>query len=506
MQLARKITLPLALAVFAVLGVSAFVSVQQELELYGQDVKRDQAISARVLSLAIARESARASIDDALKMVNEANRDQTRLLFLFVRDDELETKGSLDAESIASLHRGETLFHVDKEEWGSASTFAPITFPDGTSGALWVQEPLIAQRESIQRIVVSQIFTAVVLGIVWALVAIGLGAIIIGRPMKKAADKARRVGEGDLAGPLVIDQNDEIGDLAREMNKMCEELLLSREKLENEVTVRLQTQEQLRHADRLNTVGKLASGIAHELGTPLNVVAMRGRMAASGEVLGADAQNNGRVIVQQAESMTRIIRQLLDFARRASPAKTHESLNTLVSQTIVMLGPLAEKQGCTVTLNEGPVVFSEIDRGQIQQAITNLVVNALQALPGRGNITVSIARELARPPADVGGPESAYARILVKDTGPGIAPDVLPRIFEPFFTTKDVGEGTGLGLSVTWGIVRDHRGWISVDSELGLGTEFSIFLPATEDPTFSVGGKSQGRTPTGETRAAVSIT
>ena len=147
MQLARKITLPLALAVFAVLGVSAFFSVQQELDLYGQDVKRDQAISARVLSLAISHEAERSSPEEALKMVNEANRDQTRLLFLFVPDDELVTKGSLEPDAIAALQRGETVFHVDKEEWGSASTFAPLSFADGSGGALWVQEPLIAQRE-----------------------------------------------------------------------------------------------------------------------------------------------------------------------------------------------------------------------------------------------------------------------------------------------------------------------------------------------------------------------
>ncbi len=483
MLLARKITLPLVLAVFTVLGVSAFISVQQEVELYSQDVQRDQAISARVLALSIQREARHSSKDEALRVLNEANRDQTRLLFLYLSHEELTTKGSLDAANVAALNRGETVFRVDKDEWGSASTYFPLVLPDGSHGALWVQEPLTAQRESIRRIITSQVFTAVVLGGVWALVAIGLGAVIIGRPMKKAAEKARRVGQGDLTTPLVIEQNDEIGELGRELNNMCDELLRARERLETEVTARLQTQEQLRHADRINTVGKLASGIAHELGTPLNVVAARGRMAASGEVLGPDAQHNGRVIVQQAESMTRIIRQLLDFARRTSPSKTYESINTLVAQTISMLGPLAEKQKCEVTFSDGQTLFAEIDRGQIQQAVTNLVINALQAVRGEGRVSVTLQREHARPPADLGGPEGDFARLTIADTGPGIAADVLPRIFEPFFTTKDVGEGTGLGLSVTYGIVRDHRGWLSVSSKLGEGTTFAMYLPISRNET-----------------------
>ena len=421
MKLARKMTLPLALTVFAVLGVSAYISVEQEVELYRQDIKRDQAISARVLSLSIERQPNQISAADALNAVNEANRDQTRLLFLFLTGAELATKGSLGVAQIEQIKRGEVVFKVDEDEWGSASTFQRVTLSDGTQGAIWVQEPLIGQSNAIRRIIVLHIVTALALGLVWALVAIWLGAVIIGRPMRKAAEKARQVGEGDLKTPLLIDQNDEIGDLAREMNKMCEELLASREKLEVEITARLQTQEQLRHADRINTVGKLASGIAHELGTPLNVVAVRGRMAASGEVAGADAQKNGSIIVQQAETMTRIIRQLLDFARRTSPSKTHESLNALVSQTISMLEPLAEKQQCVVQLEETSAVYAEIDRGQIQQAVTNLVMNALQAMKPAGSVSVSLGTKHLRPPADVGGPEGHYAKLTVRDSGSGIA-------------------------------------------------------------------------------------
>jgi two-component system, NtrC family, sensor kinase len=119
----------------------------------------------------------------------------------------------------------------------------------------------------------------------------------------------------------------------------------------------------------------------------------------------------------------------------------------------------------------------EVDPGQLQQALTNLVVNGLQAMKRPGTLRVRLGHAQALPPVELGGPESEWVRLDVTDEGEGISPEVLPRIFEPFFTTKDVGEGTGLGLSVSYGLIRDHGGWISVSSEPGCGSCFSIFLP-----------------------------
>ena len=120
---------------------------------------------------------------------------------------------------------------------------------------------------------------------------------------------------------------------------------------------------------------------------------------------------------------------------------------------------------------------ADIDAGQIQQALANLVVNGIQAMATGGRLTVSIAQVEAHPPADVGGASAVFARVAVEDKGKGIPPDLVPRIFEPFFTTKDVGEGTGLGLSVAYGIARDHGGWIAVDSTPGKGSRFELYLP-----------------------------
>jgi signal transduction histidine kinase len=300
-----------------------------------------------------------------------------------------------------------------------------------------------------------------------------------GRIGRALSEKARRVSTGDYTAPLTIEQNDEIGELAREMNHMCDELTASRGRLERETKERERAQGALRHADRLTTVGLLGAGIAHELGTPLNVVSLRARMIASGELSEhADVRASAESIHEQAGQMTRIIRQLLNFARRSSPSSAPFSLTTMVRESASMLRPLAEKASVRFDLSALDEVEVTGDADQLQQALTNLSVNAVQAMARKGGtVSISLKRDRVTPPPDLGGAAVDCARLEVRDDGPGMDADTAGRIFEPFFTTKPVGEGSGLGLSVTWGIMRDHHGWISVDSQPGSGSTFTLFIP-----------------------------
>jgi two-component system, NtrC family, sensor kinase len=261
------------------------------------------------------------------------------------------------------------------------------------------------------------------------------------------------------------------------MNAMCAELEAAREALAQQTAARIAAMDQLRHTDRLATVGKLASGLAHEMGTPLNVVSGRAKMIATGEAVGDEAVECARIVVAQADRITKIIRQLLDFSRRRGPQKARIDVQSIARQTIELLVPLARKHNVSLLLEGDEHVTADIDAGQIQQALTNLIVNAVQAMTAPGEVTVRLGRERVRPPPDIGGPEADHARIDVHDTGRGITGGDLPRIFEPFFTTKQVGEGTGLGLSVAFGLVREHKGWIAVESEVQKGSVFSIYLP-----------------------------
>jgi signal transduction histidine kinase len=185
------------------------------------------------------------------------------------------------------------------------------------------------------------------------------------------------------------------------------------------------------------------------------------------------------VVVSATERMTRIIRQLLQFARRGGVDKAKRDLRDLARDTLELLRPLADKRRVTLALDGGDVdATANVDAGQVQQVITNLAMNAIQAMPDGGTVEVTLERRPGHAPADSGAVDGECLCVCVKDGGQGIPEDNLRHLFEPFFTTKDVGEGTGLGLAVTYGIIREHGGWITVESEVGRGSTFTVYLPA----------------------------
>ncbi len=242
---------------------------------------------------------------------------------------------------------------------------------------------------------------------------------------------------------------------------------------------RLQTTiAQLRHADRLKTVGTLASGVAHELGTPLNVVSARAEMIAEGQTTTDDAKTYAKAIMGAADRMAKIIRQLLQFARQTSAQKAPCDLAAIARETAELLKPLANRRSAQIVCAKSSVEASlDADSSQLQQVIMNLVINAIQAMPAGGEVTLHVDEATLVPPIDLGSKEARFLRLRVEDRGGGIEEANIAHVFEPFFTTKEVGEGTGLGLAVAYGIVRDHGGWIAVTSKVGLGSTFSVYLP-----------------------------
>ena len=482
MRLARRLTLALLLGIAVVMAVSASLQVARERELFASDTAADELEIARAVRAAVGFIASSDGVERAEALVRAVDAAERRTRLRWIALDETRPEAAhLAADAVAALRAGREVSIVDEVgDDRRRFTFLPVLRTDGTPTpfAIEVSESLAPQaayiRGSQVHIVVKTLLMLAVCGVVVSFV----GLWLVGRPIQALSEKTRRIGAGDLSGPIELKQDDEIGALARDINAMCDRLAAAQDRARSEAEMRVTMLEQLRHADRLKTVGQLASGVAHELGTPLNVVSGRAKLIADRRVEDDEAADSARIVMEQAERMASIIRQLLDFSRRREPRLVAGDLGDIAARTVEMLATIARKRGVSVELVRGETPTTVVvDHGQLQQVLTNLVVNAIQASAAGGSVTVSLGREVVRPPGDVGGAPAEHAFVRVADRGHGISPEHLPHVFDPFFTTKTVGEGTGLGLAVSYGIVRDHHGWIDVRSEVGAGSVFTAFLP-----------------------------
>jgi two-component system, NtrC family, sensor kinase len=479
-RLATKLAFAVALIMVAIFSIRAYETSRREIARAEADLRELQFIIGRALRPAILEVWRLEGRKRALEVLDYADERIQRTRAVKIAWVPLNPPTPAAATLIGEKDLGEMARHFDatvvRSEGGWLKTYVPVHVQHRLEGALEISETL-APHEQRSEAEVRAVMVRAAIGAGASIVAVSLlGFLLIGRPLRRLGDLAKRIGAGDLDGGLEIRQRDEIGQLASEMNQMCVRLRAANARVQEETAARIGALEQLRHVDRLRTVGTLASGIAHELGTPLNVVSGRAKMIATGEVAGADVTDSARIIVDQVDRIAKIIRQLLDFARRREPDRGRHALTAIAEQTLTLLQPMAVKRGVALSV-EAAAVEADVDLGQIQQALTNLVVNGIQAMPAGGRLRVTIERRREVPPPDVGGGLADVAVISVHDEGVGIQSANVPRVFEPFFTTKDVGEGTGLGLSVAYGIARDHGGWIAVESREGKGSRFSLIVP-----------------------------
>ncbi len=476
MKVATKFALAfLACGVLSVLVYSA-VAASREVDRLESTVAEDLASMGRTLStsvLAVWERDGDARAFELVAKQDAAAEHETidvRLTWLDVEGSNSRApRGGLSV--VPSLLRGEQRTWVGVRPNGAREIYAyiPLVRPGHRPAALEISRPLVRESDLFWQEVRAQLLTSTVVAAFATFLAVTLTGWIVSAPLARVTAQARRIGAGDLSQRLPVRGSDEVATLITELNAMCDQLIDARKRAADEASRRVTAIEQLRHADRLRTVGTLASGIAHELGTPLNVIAMRAKMIATGEIPESEAPASAKIIVAQADRVTKIVRQLLDFARRRAPNRAEADLGELAERTAQLLEGLAKKARVELVVKRDAPVRAKVDAAQIEQALTNLVINAVHAMPDGGTITVTTREETAR--------ERRCAVVEVTDTGTGISKENLERIFEPFFTTKAVGDGTGLGLSVTHGIIADHEGWMDIESELGKGSTFKVYLP-----------------------------
>ncbi len=252
-----------------------------------------------------------------------------------------------------------------------------------------------------------------------------------------------------------------------------------------DTTQQRETEAQLRQMQRLDSIGQLAAGVAHDFNNILAVIQGETGLLLMDAAVGSPTTEALRQIQQAAARAADLTRQLLLFSRQHTPQLAVVNLNEVVEGLAKMLKRLLSERIATRFVSSASPATVLADMGMMEQVLVNLCVNARDAMPKGGHLLVETSLveptddDLARLPEARPGP---HACLSVTDTGLGILPDALPHIFDPFFTTKEGGKGTGLGLATVHGIVKQHQGWIKVDTAVGQGTTFRVFLPQTDKP------------------------
>ena len=459
MKLVAKYTFVLVTALGLAIAVTAYFHVQHDTLHFEDDMRTDHRVVGQVLQRLLAD----IWLDTPRK--GEARSRDTM---------ELANSGGGGARFEWVL--GGRPFEQQAIEGHEFVSRFPVRVHDVAIGTLIVRESLDDRDRQIHSELVYTLVSFAVTVALCIAASFSLGGWLVGQPIRKLVDKARRIARRDFAGAVDIRRKDELGELATEVNAMSDALSRALTQIATQTEARIAAVEQLRHAERLATVGRLAAGIAHELGTPLSIVSGHAQMIAGHEISDDEIETSARTIDREAARVGRIVRQLLDFARRRGPGPDGTACDAAEAARgcMALLGPMAEHNEVTARCHtpEGQV-RAAIDEDSLHHVITNLVVNAIQAMPSGGKLQVAVS-QIQSTPRD-GEPPRGEIRIDVVDTGCGIAPEALPHIFEPFFTTKEPGEGTGLGLAVVYGIVEDHGGRLAVDTS-PQGTTLSVFL------------------------------
>jgi len=411
----------------------------------------------------------------------------TTLSWVWFDEVKLQFAGKNEIVSrLVALEQGaaQTFIAHDAKRNRLCYTFVPVVVPGERRGGVQISQSLLPLIRFTQKVLVQTTVVTALLILFCGGVTYFLIYTKIRRPLEKLSRKAIEIGKGNLVADLEIQGDDELVHLAGIMNDMCTRLLIAQEKIHFENLARLKTLEQLRHTEKLSTVGQIAAGIAHEIGTPLNVVDGRAKMIIREPLERDEIIDCAKIIKIQAERITLIIRQLLDFSRKKKiTRKARENIVTLIRQVVHLLQPLAGKQGVGLQLKVAAAVnvYSLVDTQQMQQVFMNIIMNAIQATATRGDVQVEVANVQLKSLLHTDNQVKEFLRIEIRDEGPGIPPENLQEIFTPFFTTKSVGLGTGLGLSIAREMMEEHGGWIEVHNRRSKGAEFTLFLKLEEN-------------------------
>jgi signal transduction histidine kinase len=478
LKVGTRFIIALLLVLLPVMGGYMYWNVHRSTQSYIHDLERESRATTRSL---------RAAIEDDIR-ANEW--DQVQDIFERVR-----TEGSEAA-----------VFTVDGKLWFALPSFperlkTPPMWPqpgqakwpfefrvDFGSNGEWIcdlvrlgapKHPLFGYLlvandfSDVRRDLRERVRISIIAGIVTLLIMVALIAVAVRRYISRPLDElSRRVMSFSTETSSRIPVGDEVELLIGEFRKLGEELGKARADLLEKHRSEIELERRLLHSDRLATIGSLAAGLAHEIGTPMGVIRGRAEYVLHSGIDSHRTSEGLEIIIAQIDRITSIVRMLLDYSRYREPLKMTADLRPVVQRSIRLLETEAGKRGVRISteLGERPLLC-DCDPNQLQQVFVNLGINALDAMrAGGGTLTVT-ERTVAEP--------AGHITIIFADNGPGIPEQHRGRVFDPFFTTKDPGEGTGMGLAICQTIIQGHRGEIRFESG-PTGTRFFVTLPVSD--------------------------
>ncbi|HEY7204976.1 MAG TPA: ATP-binding protein [Methylomirabilota bacterium] len=473
MGLRLRLTVLLLLPLLLVGGLYGVVRVQQEAVAHDQDERERAERMARTIQIAVDRALAARvqSADEIAELLQQLALGQREIEDIRLVDQDgqvLATSGPAPASRLVEASR--LVYTLPVQYLATGGRRRPTALRRASLEiALAVPDSTTMRRQAIREVLLR---VGVLTGVLSLLIALVLQREVL-RPLADLARSIRNLGEGRPGPPLPVKRHDELGALAETFNRMAERLEEARARIVAEGEYALDLEQQLRRSETLAVAGKLASGIAHEVGTPLNIISGRAEIVLRTLPSEHPGREDLERIIHQIDRVSNIVRSLLDSVRAGKPEIRRVPVGVLIDRLQLLLEHVLRKREILIE-TAVPDDLADVmgDPGRLQQVFINLLVNAMEATPPSGRITIS-----ARPCSNDG---RDGVSVEVSDTGIGIAPDALGQVFEPFFTTKPAGQGTGLGLAITRDIVREHGGTIVARSRPGQGSCFTVWLPAGE--------------------------
>ncbi len=496
MAISTRLILFLTIAVSVVIAVTSYTSLRRREAGLNQAMRSEVVAHAYTLQIALEDLFRAGRSSDAAHLVDRLS-DNPYLFRVTLFDEtgrvliysDLDTAGeqSTDPEVLKTIATGNRIEHLHVT--GGQEYFAiilPVQLGEGRQGAFEIAQPTASLQADIAHARRTQATNlAAVVGVILIIVSVVLRRSLA-RPIKALLEGAEAIGRGDLSYRVtLLRKNDEFSRLASEFNRMADSLGAQHEAAVRAAEQRVELERELRHRDRLVLIGRISASVAHEMGTPLNVIDGRAAQLLQRPDSPIDMrQRNLTIIREQTRRIAQVVRQLLDLARTNGIRRQPVDLAQVFNDVSELIEGEADRQGVSVEIVAGPPVCIEGDKDMLRQVFLNLCINAIQAMPQGGHLRVECQSD---------GPIKADRQFIVasvSDSGDGIAPEHLPQIFDPFFTTKDVGQGTGLGLAVSRRIVEDHGGWITAANDpLNNGAVFAVFLPQWQERQEEVAGQ-----------------